>query len=111
MPTADTDLLLERVAHFLELSDTAWERALAMRDDDLIDTGSNTTLRLAARVYHADNYDTPTRIELSEDGERFDMYDYHNGPSDRPVFVEVLTPSGRAFHGWVDAVTRRVVTT
>jgi hypothetical protein len=52
---------------------------------------------------------TPEIVWLSQDGRAFDTTAWHEGDSAATVYVERWTPLGRAFHGWVDASSRRLV--
>lgn len=52
---------------------------------------------------------TPEAVWLSEDGRAFDTTRWHEGPEAQAVYVERWTPIGRAFHGWVDSASRRMI--
>lgn len=48
-------------------------------------------------------------VFLTSDGRGY-VEAWHQGPeADGAVFVERWTAAGRAFHGWVDPVSRRIV--
>ena len=52
----------------------------------------------------------PTEAKLSADGQSFVTSRWHEGePSDETVYVERLTAEGRAFHGFIDSQSRRLV--
>lgn len=54
----------------------------------------------------------PVLAYLSADGRAFDHTHWHRGPeSGESIYVEVHDYSGRFFHGWVDARSRRIVQT
>jgi hypothetical protein len=51
----------------------------------------------------------PIEARLSADGRAFDSSRWHEGESSDEVYVERITAAGRAFHGYVDAQSRRLV--
>ncbi len=52
----------------------------------------------------------PIEASLSADGRSFVTSCWHEGePSDETVYVERITAEGRAFHGFIDSQSRRLV--
>lgn len=51
----------------------------------------------------------PESVTLTSDGRGAVTTVWHRGPEAEWVFVERWTAAGRAFHGWVDSVSRRLL--
>ena len=53
---------------------------------------------------------SPIEARLSADGRSFICSRWHEGePSEEAVYVERITAEGRAFHGFIDSRSRRLV--